>query len=265
MTLFQSRRTTLAQGVALAIALVTGAGMANADALEDIAKAGTVRIGLFEDFPPFASLGSDMKIQGYDVDMADKLAAALGVKPEIVGITGQNRIPFLSEGKVDLLLSIGYSDERAQVVDFTDPYAPYYIAVMGPEEVAVKTAADLAGKTIAVNRGTLEDTEVTKVAPAGADIQRYNDYNGVISAFLSGQAQLMVVGNDVGATILAKNPAIKPVEKFQLLTSPSNMAVKKGETGLQKKLNEILVGMKKDGTLNDMAVKWLKQPLAADF
>ena len=38
--------------------------------------------------------------------------------------------------------------------------------------------------------------------------------SGVISAFLSGQAQLMVVGNDVGATILAKNPAIKPEEKF---------------------------------------------------
>jgi len=266
MTLLQSRRTTLAQGVALTIALMTGAaGMASADALDDIAKAGTVRIGLFEDFPPFASLGSDMKIQGYDVEMAEKLAAALGVKPEIVGITGQNRIPYLTEGKVDLLLSIGFSDERAQVVDFTDPYAPYYIAVMGPEEVAVKGAADLAGKTIAVNRGTLEDTEVTKVAPADADIQRYNDYNGVISAFLSGQAQLMVVGNDVGATILAKNPAIKPVEKFQLLTSPSNMAVKKGETGLQKKLNEILAGMKKDGTLNEMAVKWLKQPLPADF
>jgi polar amino acid transport system substrate-binding protein len=266
MTLFQSRRTTLVQGAALAIALMTGAaGMASADALEDITKAGTVRIGLFEDFPPFASLGSDMKLQGYDVEMADKLAAALGVKPEIVGITGQNRIPYLSEGKVDLLLSIGFSDERAKVVDFTDPYAPYYIAVMGPEEVEVKDAAGLAGKTIAVNRGTLEDTEVTKVAPADADIQRYNDYNGVISAFLSGQAQLMVVGNDVGATILAKNPAIKPVEKFQLLTSPSNMAVKKGETALQKKLNDTLIEMKKNGTLNEMAVKWLKQPLAADF
>jgi len=256
----------LVQGLALTIGLMTGgAGLASADALDDIAKAGTIKIGIFEDFPPFASLGSDMKIQGYDVDMADALAKGLGVKAELVGITGQNRIPYLSEGKVDALLSIGYSDERAQVVDFTDPYAPYYIAVMGPEEVAVKGAADLAGKTIAVNRGTLEDTEVTKVAPADADIQRYNDYNGVISAFLSGQAQLTVVGNDVGATILAKNPAIKPVEKFQLLTSPSNMAVKKGETRLQQKLNEILAGMKKDGSLNEMAVKWLKQPLAADF
>ena len=266
MTLFQSRRTMLVQGLALTIGLMTGgAGLASADALDDITKAGSIKIGIFEDFPPFASLGSDMKIQGYDVDMADALAKGLGVKAELIGITGQNRIPYLSEGKVDALLSIGYSDERAQVVDFTDPYAPYYIAVMGPEEVAVKGAADLAGKTIAVNRGTLEDTEVTKVAPADADIQRYNDYNGVISAFLSGQAQLMVVGNDVGATILAKNPAIKPVEKFQLLTSPSNMAVKKGETRLQQKLNEILAGMKKDGSLNEMAVKWLKQPLAKDF
>ena len=186
---------------------------ASADALDNITKAGVIRIGIFEDFPPFASLGSDLKIQGYDVEMAESLAKALGVKAELVGITGQNRIPFLVEGKVDALLSIGFSDERAQVVDFTDPYAPYYIAVMGPEEISVSGPADLAGKTIAVNRGTLEDTEVTAVAPADADIQRYNDYNGVISAFLSGQSQLMVVGNDVGATILAKNPAIKPVEK----------------------------------------------------
>ena len=106
---------------------------------------------------------------------------------------------------------------------------------------------------------------MTKAAPEGADIQRYSDYAGVISAFLSGQAQLMVVGNDVGATILAKNPSIKPEEKFLLLTSPSNMAVKKGETRLRDKLNDILAGMKQDGSLNALAVKWLKQPLAKDF
>jgi polar amino acid transport system substrate-binding protein len=264
------RRLLLARSAGLGAVLALGlSAMASvpalADALDEITKAGTIKVGIFEDFPPFASLGSDMKVQGYDVDMAEMIAKSLGVKAELVGITGQNRIPYLTEGKVDLLLSIGYSDERAKVVDFTDPYAPYYIAVMGPENVEVKSAADLKGKTIAVNRGTLEDTEVTKVAPEGADIQRYSDYNGVISAFLSGQAQLMVVGNDVGATILAKNPAIKPVEKFQLLTSPSNMAVRKGETGLQKKLNELLAGMRKDGSLNALAVKWLKTPLPKDF
>jgi len=264
MSLYISRRVALQAALALGLSLGISA-TAHADALDSITKAGTIKVGIFEDFPPFASLGSDMKIEGYDVDVANKIAAALGVKAELVGITGQNRIPFLTEGKVDLLLSIGYSDERAQVVDFTKPYAPYYIAVMGPADVDVKGPADLAGKTIAVNRGTLEDTEVTKVAPAGANIQRYSDYAGVISAFLSGQSQLMVVGNDVGATILAKNPAIKPEEKFILLTSPSNMAVKKGETALGKKIDDILAGMKQDGSLNDIAVKWLKKPLPKDF
>ncbi len=55
------------------------------------------------------------------------------------------------------------------------------------------------------------------------------------------------------------------MEKFQLLTSPSNMAVKKGEAGLQKKLNELLASMRADGSLNDLAVKWLKTPLPKDF
>lgn len=266
MTLNPSRRGSIAVGLAFAAALVTGTiAPAAADTLENVTKAGVLRVGIFEDFPPFASLNTSMKIEGYDTEVADKLAAALGVKAELVGITGQNRVPFLTEDKVDVLLSIGYSDERAQVVDFVGPYAPYYIVVMGSEELDVKDPAGLSGKTIAVNKGTLEDTEVTKIAPADADIQRYADYSGVISSFLSGQSQLMVVGNDVGATILAQNPVIKPVEKFQLLTSPSEMAVKKGETGLKDALAKALAEMKADGSLSEIAVKWLKQPLAADF
>ncbi len=259
-----TRRAGLTGGLVLAAALATGAPLW-ADALENVTKAGVLKVGIFEDFPPFASLNTSMKIEGYDTEVADKLAAALGVKAELVAITGQNRIPFLTEGKVDVLLSIGFSDERAEVVDFTAPYAPYYIVVMGAKDLDVPDAAALSGKSVAVNKGTLEDTEVTKVAPADADIQRYADYSGVISAFLSGQAQLMVVGNDVGATILAQNPAIEPVEKFQLLSSPSQMAVKKGETALKDAVDAAIGAMKADGSLNDVAVKWLKQPLAADF
>jgi len=173
MTHPTSRRRTLVQGFLLGLGAMTAlSSAAMADRLDEVMAAGTVKIGIFEDFPPFASLGADLKIQGYDVEMADILGKALGAKVELVGITGQNRIPYLTEGKVDLLLSIGYSDERAEVVGFTTPYAPYYIAVMGPRDLAVAGPADLAGKTIAVNRGTLEDTEVTKVAPEGADIQR---------------------------------------------------------------------------------------------
>jgi polar amino acid transport system substrate-binding protein len=130
MTYSVSRRASLGCALTLATTFLTGTlAPALADALEDITAAGTIRIGIFEDFPPFASLNASMKIEGYDTEVANRLAAALGVKAELVGITGQNRIPFLTEGEVDLLLSIGFSEERAEVVDFTDPYAPYYIAV----------------------------------------------------------------------------------------------------------------------------------------
>ncbi|MBV9521618.1 MAG: transporter substrate-binding domain-containing protein [Alphaproteobacteria bacterium] len=242
-----------------------GPSSARADALDDIAKAGIVRIGIFEDFPPFSSAGPDMKSQGYDVDVADILAKALGAKPEFVGVTGQNRIPFLTERKVDLLLSVGESAERAKIIDFTAAYAPYFIAVLGPRSVAVAGPPDLKGKTVAVNRGTLEDTSLTEVAPPGTDIQRFNDYNGVISAFLSGQVQLMVVGNDVGATILAKHPAVEPEQKFQLMNSPDHMAINKNEPRLLQKLNDIIAQIKKDGQLDAISRKWLFQPLPTDL
>ncbi len=206
MHAFSTRRLALVSGLALALGFM-GAATVQADELDDITKAGVIKVGIFEDFPPFSSAGTDLKSQGYDIDVINALAKALNVTPELTGITGQNRIPSLTEHKLNLLVSVGVSDERKKVVAFTAPYAPYSIDVMGPKALAVKGPADLAGKSVAVNRGTLEDTSVTEVAPAGTDIQRFNDYNGVISAFLSGQVQLMVVGNDVGAAVLAKQPA----------------------------------------------------------
>jgi polar amino acid transport system substrate-binding protein len=259
-----TRRLVLASSLAVALTCA-GAGLAQADELDDITKAGVIKVGIFEDFPPFSSAGTDLKSQGYDIDVITALATALGVTPELIGITGQNRIPSLTEHKLNLLVSVGVSDERKKVVAFTAPYAPYSIDVMGPKSLTVKGPADLAGKSIAVNRGTLEDTSVTEVAPAGTDIQRFNDYNGVISAFLSGQAQLMAVGNDVGASVLAKHPAIEPESKFQLLNSPSAMAINKGEDRLQAKLDETLARMKKDGTLDAISKKWLFIPLPPEL
>ena len=158
-------------------------------------------------------------------------------------------------------MSVGKSAEREKVIAFCEAYAPHFIAAWRAKALAVANAADLKGKTVGVNRGTLEDTSVTDAAPSGTDIQRFNDYNGVISAFLTGQVQLIVVGNEVGAAVLAKHAANEPERKFDLLDSPSNIALKKGEPALQTKVNEVIAGMKKDGSLNDISKKWLLLPL----
>ncbi|MBB5545388.1 amino acid ABC transporter substrate-binding protein [Paraburkholderia fungorum] len=238
---------------------------AHADALDNIAKTGTVRIGVFEDYPPFGSIGPDMKPMGYDIDVANLIGRALNAKVELVQVTGDNRMAYLADHKADMLLSVGQTPEREKVIDFSQPYAPYYLAVFGPKALPVKNAADLAGKTISVARGTLEDLSVTKIAPPSATIKRFDDPNGAISAFLSGQVQLMVVGNDVGATILARHPANDPEQKFSLFSSPDHVGLNKNEPRLKQKVDETIAKARKDGTMNAISQKWLRAPLPADL
>lgn len=255
-----TRRATAAIAAA-AMAGLLGLTSAKADALADIKTAGTLKVGVFEDFPPFSSVGSDMKLRGYDIEVAEALGKALGVKIELVSVTGQNRIPYLTGKRVDVLMSVGKSAEREKVIAFTNAYAPYYIAVIGPKAIKVTDKDELGGKTIAVNRGTLEDTSLTEAAPKTADIRRFDNYNAVLQAFLSGQTQLMVVGNDVGSQVLAKRTDLAPEQKFQLLSSPDHLALNKGEPALAKALDDAVAALLKDGTLDKLSVKWLGKPL----
>ena len=155
-------RTVLLCACAGTAALAAFAPLAHADALDTIAKSGVVRIGVFEDYPPFGSIGPDMKPQGYDIDMANLIGRALNAKVELVQVTGDNRMAYLADRKTDMLLSVGQTPERAKVIDFSNAYAPYYLAVFGPKSLAVKGNADLAGKSVAVARGTLEDLSVSR-------------------------------------------------------------------------------------------------------
>lgn len=249
---------------AAATALVTLSAAAQADDLADIKAAGVINVGIFPDFPPFSSVSSDMSTIGYDVDVANDIAKTLGVKVKLVPVNGQNRIAMLNDKRVDMLMSVGYSEERAKAIGFAAPYAPYYIAVIGPEAMKIEGPADLAGKAIAVNQGTLEDTSLTKAAPETATIRRFPNYSAVIQAFITGQTDLMAVGNNVGAQVLEKQAALKPEEKFQLMSSPSHIAVRKGEDALNAAIAASVATMIADGTMNAASEKWLKTPLKVE-
>ncbi|TPK48970.1 transporter substrate-binding domain-containing protein [Mesorhizobium sp. B2-5-4] len=265
MTIRSTFKSSIAAVLVLGAAgFSLGTQAAKADALADITKAGTINVGVFADFPPFSSASADMSLKGYDMDVAQYIADTLKVKLNPIAVTGQNRIPYLNDHRVDILMSVGYSKEREQVIDFAAAYAPYYIAVIGPAAMSVKGKEDLAGKSIAVNRGTLEDTSLTEAAPGSADIKRFDNYNSVIQAFISGQTQLMVVGNDVGAQVLAKQDVLKPEQKFQLLTSPSHIGLNKNEDALKKAVNDAVAKMLADGKLDESSKAWLKTPLNPD-
>src|ERR1700740_703730 len=177
-----------------ALALLARLGLLRASpafadsALDTIIAKRSIAIAIPTDFPPYGFVGTDMAPQGLDVDMARLIAARLGATGELGAVTSANRIPYLQTHKADLVIStLGKNPEREKVIDFTAAYSPFFQAVFAPKAMVLKSPAELAGKTIGVTRGAIEDLELTKIAPAGAEIKRFEDNNATVSAFVSAQ------------------------------------------------------------------------------
>jgi len=256
----QARRTWLA-ALLLSPILALTTPAAHADALDNIAKSGVLKVAVPEDYPPFGSVGPDMQPQGYDIDTAAVLAKSMNVKLQLVPVNSANRIPYLQTAKVDLVISsLGKTPDREKVIDFSTAYAPYYQGVFGPADIKVSSPADLTGITVGATRGALEEIALTQMAP-NATIKRFEDNNATIAAFLSGQVQLIAAGNIVAAAINAKNPPRRPEPKFVIKDSPCFVGMNKNESRLQEKVNAAIAQAKADGTFNTMSKKWFGAPL----
>ncbi|WP_438267853.1 transporter substrate-binding domain-containing protein [Lonsdalea iberica] len=241
-------------------------GHALADQLQDIEKRGVLRVAVPQDFPPFGSVGTDLQPQGYDIDMARYLASEMKLKLQLVPVSSANRVPYLQTNKVDLVISsLGKNAEREKVIDFTRAYAPFFLGVFGPKDGDLANPQALAGKSVGVTRGAVEDMVLTDIAPKEAQLKRYEDNNTTLSAYLSGQVQYIATGNLVVAAIAAQTPTKAPVAKFMLKDSPCFIGLKKGEPALKEKVNALIEKAVKDNTLNGLSQKWLKAPLPANL
>lgn len=254
----QLRFIGLALAVVFSLAATRYSAVAATDALDKISSSGLLKVAVPQDFPPFGSVGPDLKPIGYDIDMAGLIARELGVKLELVPVTSTNRIPYLTTGKVDLVISsLGKNPDREKVIDFTEAYAPFFNGVFGPQNLEIHGAADLASRKIAVTRGSIEDLELTKIAPASAALQRFEDNSSTISAYLSGQVELVATGNVVAASINEQGPAKMLESKFLIKNSPCYIGINKEQANLMAKLNAIIESAKKDGSLEAISQKWL--------
>jgi polar amino acid transport system substrate-binding protein len=255
-----SKRMLLCAAAATVMMAATGAAQAQS-ALEQIQKTRLIKIAIPTDFAPYGFVGIDLQPQGLDVDMAQYIGQKLGVKVELVVVTSANRIPYLQTKKADLVIStLGKNPEREKVIDFTAAYSPFFQAIYGAKSMGIKSLDDLKGKSIAVTRGAMEDQELTKIAPAGTDIKRFEDNNATISAFVSGQAQLVATGASVAGNMMLKNPQLGAEYKLLLKDSPNFIGVAKGEDALRQRVNAIIAEAKKTGELDKLAQKWLGRP-----
>ncbi len=259
----------LATGVtaALAVGGVGASTAVQADALEAIESRGTIRIAVPQDFPPFGSVGTDLQPRGYDIDMANYIADEMGVTLELITVTSANRIPYLQTGQADLVISsLGKNPEREAAIDFSEAYAPFFLGVFSADaDENIAGPDELAGKTIGVTRGAVEDMELTEVAPSSTTIRRFEDNATTISAFLSGQVDYVATGNVVAAEIAERNSRRAPTLLYQLRDSPCYIGLNKNEAALQAEVNRLIAQALEDGTLNEFSQRWFSADLPDGF
>ena len=247
-----------------ATAMLAGAVQAKADAMADILKKGVVRIAIPLDVPPFGSVNQERKPEGFDLDMAEMVAKALGVKLEVQQVTGANRIPFLLTDKVDIVISVmGLTPERARQVMFTAPYAESVLGVYGPKSTIVKSAAELGNLRVVTPKGGTADVTLTAMNPR-ASIMRTEDDATAATAYMTGQADLFATNNMLLPDYMKRSPRTEFDLKFTLRRSPAHVAVRMGDFTLLQWLNSFIFFNTMNGELDKLHQKWLgasMQPL----
>ncbi|OKL50286.1 amino acid ABC transporter substrate-binding protein [Boudabousia marimammalium] len=203
--------------------------------------------------------------KGFDVDLATAAAEKLGKKFVFQNIDWNLKETELNSGKIDAIWNgYSYSDERAKKVAMTDPYMTNQQIIMVLADSPVKSKADLAGKTVAVQAGSTGADAVTKDADfqaslAGGQPAAYDTFDKALRDLEVGRADA-VVGDSVLLNYYAKQ---KGLDKFTTLDENFGeesfvVAVRSNDTKFKDALNEFLQGAKSDGTIEKATNTWFK-------
>ena len=238
-----------------AMSLFSGVAMADGD---------TLNIGTDATYPPFESLDSAGKFQGFDIDIANALCDQMKVKCTIVNQDFDGIIPALQAKKFDMIVSsMSITPERLKSIDFTNKIynTPPAIAVPKDSKVTEATDAGLKGKTIGAQSSTthanyatahLKDAEL-KLYPT-ADEYKLDMTNGRIDAVIDDVVVLSEwVKSDAGSC--CKMLGTLPIDPV-INGEGAGIGVRKGDDALKTKLNTALAAIRADGTYKKIQDKY---------
>lgn len=246
-----SRFTKLTAGLAAAALALTACGSSGEDSssnstsasgrsVEEIQEAGSIRIGVFSDKAPFGSVDSNGDYVGYDIEYGERIGEDLAVDVEWVPVDAAARVEFLESNKVDVILAnFTVTPERAEKVDFANPYMQVSLGVVSPDSDLITSADQLEDKKLLIVRGTTAESYLDANYP-DADVQKYEQYTEVTNALLDGRGDAWVTDNTEGLAWAKNNPGF--TTGITSLGEPDTIAaaVKKGNTSLLDWLNNEL-------------------------
>jgi len=221
-------------------------------------------VGTNAEYPPFESVDDSGNIIGFDPDLMAAIAEAAGFEVEYVNTRWDGIFVALASGEFDAVISAAtITEERAQTVDFSDPYfnAGQMVAVkmgsdiMGPE--------DLGGKRVGVQLGTTGD--IWSSENTDAEVVRYDEITLAFQALAQGDVDAVVNDGPTSAEIIRANPEMGVTLVGEPFTDELyGVAVNKDLPDVLAAINEGLAAVRASGQYDEIYDKWFGMPEAAE-
>ena len=228
--------------------------------LGKIQEAGEIKIGVKYDVPPFGFKNpQNDEIEGFDVDFGRAVAEKLGVEPRFVEAISDNRIPFLQDGRVDLVLStMTINAERAQEIEFSEPY---YIArgrILVPQDSDIAGVDDLAGRKVCTALGSTYEETLKEQAPK-ADLRLVDTYSECLELVQNGAVDAVSTDDVILTGMIIQDDTLKLTEGEPLTTEPYGAGIKKDEAEVKEFVDGVLEEYKSGGGWAASYEKWVGQ------
>jgi putative glutamine transport system substrate-binding protein len=227
--------------------------------LRKIQDRGKIVVGVKFDVPMFGLLNpATNKVEGFDVDIAKEIASAIFGDPEAVEFkeaVSKNRIPFLQDGTVDIIIStMTINAEREQQIDFS---VVYYLAgqsLLVPKNSAITGIQDLAGKKVGTAKGSTSEKNIRAKAPQ-ADVQLYDGYAEAVAAMDAGRLDAVTTDDNILIGFQSKEPDKWKLVGGQFTKEPYGIGIAKGHPELVEVVNNVVKNLKASGKWKEIYKK----------
>lgn len=229
--------------------------------LEKVKAEKKIKIGLEDTYPPMEFRDEANKLVGFDIDLADAIGKKLGVETEYVITEFGGLTMALNAEKFDMSLSaISVNPERAEQVDFSEPYVKGGQAiVVKADNGSISKVEDLSGKIVGTQLGTTGE-EAAKKIEGVKEVKTYDKATQPFHDLEIGRIDAVVVDEFVGRYYLAKQEG-----KFKVAVTldeePIAIAFKKGDKEIQEAVKNAIEELKNDGTMSELSTKWFAEDI----
>jgi ABC-type amino acid transport substrate-binding protein len=189
------------------------------------------------------------EVEGFDADLCREIASAIGVEPEFVEAISANRLPFLKEDKVDIVIStMTRNEERLLEIDFSKIYYVAGQKILVKSDSSYQSVADLVAAKVKVcsGEGSTSEKNLQTEGVAQSDIVLFKTYSEGAQALLDGRCDAVSTDDSILFGLASQNEGLE-VRGEAFTQEPLGIGIKKGKDDLVQFINGVLEAMAADG------------------